>query len=130
MPKVLDLAKGTTDTEFDWEGETVHLTYRTNAITPRHNRLISRFQRIYQQSLSTKEDVPEDELVSDEEAGKMTEELASMLASWIVSWDVMDGRKMYPITEDSMLDLPIGFIFALFGAIVSSNRPNPKSVES
>lgn len=131
MPKIVDLAKDTTDVEFSWEGEVVHLTFRTNAITPRHNRLIGRFQKIYQQSLLTPEQREElGELVSDDEAGVMTEELARMLSQWITSWDVVDGRKMYPITEDSMLDLPIAFIFALFSSIVGANRPNPKSVEN
>ena len=131
MPKVMDLAKSTISTEFEWEGETVHFTFRANGITPRQNRLIGTFYQIWRKSKPEDGSDEQPEVIDDDEAQELMESLVEMLAGLITDWDIMlDARKKYPITVESLMDLPSGFIFALFGAVMVANRPNPRSVEN
>jgi hypothetical protein len=41
----------------------------------------------------------------------------AILVSWLESWDVLDGEAMYPITEESLRELPRAFLLDIYGAI-------------
>jgi hypothetical protein len=51
--------------------------------------------------------------------------LCRILGNLLVEWDVMDGEKMYPISEEALMRLPAQFLLTIMQAITEDMRPNP-----
>lgn len=122
MPlKVSSLAAGEHRTvSLDWEGDTVRITYR-DIQSPLFFQLQARRVQILRALEKGKG-------VGLDDAADVSEALATVLSTQIVSWDVLaeDGSE-YPATFPALSVLPLAFLFAAFDAIaVGESDPNAK----
>lgn len=136
MPlKLADLGKTTRDATFTYEGSTVHLKYRPSALTARvqmSSASLVTLGREFAGSEDDPDDVKRDRLISAAESvlealGDYTEVLSTMVAEWDVLGE--DGKPI-PISAEVIRDLPLDFVYEMFGAIMKANNPNAKSVKS
>lgn len=136
MPlKLADLGKTTRDATFTYEGSTVHLKYRPSALTARvqmSSASLVTLGREFAGSEDDPDDVKRDRLISAAESvlealGDYTEVLTKMVAEWDVLGE--DGKPI-PISAEVIRDLPLDFVYEMFGAIMKANNPNAKSVKS
>jgi len=128
MPKLSDLVKGVQDVTFDYDGEPITITYKANAVSLRQAALITDFATITQRVSDGEEEQSEATLQRESEA---LNSLVTTLVSNVVKWDLLeeDGKTMYPINPNSLRDLPIRFLFAVFGALMRGEQPNPQNGE-
>jgi len=127
MPKLSDLVKGVQDVTFDYDGEPVMVTYRANAISLRQASLITDFANLQQRYEESDSQADESDLQRESDA---LHSLVTTLVNNVVKWDLLnDDGAMYPISEKSLTDLPLRFLFAVFGAMMRGERPNPQNGE-
>jgi len=85
-----------------YDGDEVTLTYRPGAFTPRIEARLSEAQ----------------------EQGRVSQEVAAVLADVLVSWEVLDdeGNALEPMAE-LLMDFPVDFLIAVTNAISEDMRP-------
>lgn len=127
MPKLSELVKGVQDVIFDYDGEKLTVTCRANAISLRQASLITDFATIQQRADGSDSQADGSDLQRESDA---LNSLVRTLVNNVVKWDLLnEDGTMYPITETSLRDLPLRFLFAVFGAMMRGERPNPPSGE-
>lgn len=62
----------------------------------------------------------------DSEEENQIELLAERLTEIIDSWDLVDGDKPLPVTQDTLLDLPMPLLEAMMRAIIDSQNPQTR----
>lgn len=103
----------------EWEGETLTIQYR-DAFPP----LFYQLQSLRIQAAKSMES---GKGVKFEDAANMSDALATVMASMIVEWDLMDDGDMYPLTFNTLAVLPLDFLFAVFDAIAGGTAdPNAR----
>lgn len=89
--------------EVDGHSEEIHLVYRPAYYTAERERAWK---------------------AAKDEAGR-AEQLVSQLVDLLESWDVLDGKKPYPITKESLAVLDTdGFLTTIYTAILTDLYPN------
>lgn len=135
MPlKLADLGKTTREATFTYEGSTVHIKYRPSALTARVQMSSASLVTLGREFVGSDDDPDEikrERLISAAESvlealGDYTEVLSKMVADWDVLGE--DGKPI-PVTPSVIRDLPLDFVYEMFGAIMRANSPNAKSVE-
>lgn len=107
MPiKLSKIGAKTRKTTATYDGDEVALTYRPGAFTPRVEARLSEAQ----------------------EEGRVSQEVAAVLADVLVSWDVLDedGKPLKP-TAELLMDFPIDFLVGVTEAIGEDMRPKEKN---
>lgn len=103
----------------EWEGETLAIKYR-DAFPP----LFYQLQSLRIQAAKSMES---GKGVKFEDAANMSDALATVMASMIIEWDLMDDGDMYPLTFNTLAVLPLDFLFAVFDAIAGGTAdPNAR----
>ena len=125
MPiKLKDLKKATKTTSFVYGEDTVNLTYRPAAITPRVQYVARALTDLSGQQIDLT-DLAQDArnaIVRDRTAAvsEAIGDYLDILVSIITAWDVLgDDGKPLPVTAEVMADFPYEFINALFAAVQS-----------
>lgn len=134
MPiRLSDLAKATRPASFNWEGETCNLEYRPSAITTQ-----MQFAAASITMLGKDDPAPDDPDAQRargvERAGALVEALGDYIDAMVkllASWDVLgdDGAPL-PIERETLTNLSLDFVYAMFGAIMAAYNPNPKRVRA
>lgn len=103
----------------EWEGEALTIKYR-DAFPP----LFYQLQSLRIQAAKSMES---GKGVKFEDAANMSDALATVMASMIVEWDLIDDGEMYPLTFNALAVLPLDFLFAVFDAMASGTvDPNAR----
>ncbi|MBP8291935.1 MAG: hypothetical protein KAX65_04130 [Caldilineaceae bacterium] len=131
MPvKLKDLKKATKKTTFPYGADSVTLTYRPAAITPRVQFVAGALVALSGKQVDLAGLAPEARnAIVQERMAASSEAIGDyldMLTEIIVTWDVLgDDGKPLPVTADIMADFPYEFINALFAAVQSGGSdPN------
>lgn len=125
MPVMLkDLKKATKTVTFPYGADTVTLTYRPAAITPRVQYVAGALVALGGQQVDLEGLTPaaRNALVQQRTAAatEAIGDYVGMLAEIITAWDVLgDDGKPLPVTAGEMADFPYEFINALFAAVQS-----------
>ena len=115
MPELKDLLTRPVEGVCDWEGIVVKFTANRAAYTHAYERQL-------RAAVAKAKDEGEDASVH--------EFYSKALPPLLLQWDLTDGKKLVPLTEDAMLALPLPFLAALAEAIRDSTAPfetKPKS---
>lgn len=157
MPITLaKLYSPTLETEFDFLGETVHVTWAPHRYTGEMNELFEELNEREEQELDAIEAaraIAEDETLPEAERARARRRAARLerafeyrtkrrmrdyLASdgdgqggppgLLVGWDVLDEHgQPIPTTRAQLLRLPDSFVQALFLALTRENQPDPRN---
>lgn len=98
---ISELIGETTDFEVDWKGKKIKFTARTASLTP---HLLSNI--------------------------KTVEGYAAALSGVLTDWDLTDGEKPWPTTEESVARLPVPFLSAVLDKIGESWAGDAKKNEA
>lgn len=64
--------------------------------------------------------------VDNAPAGERLGAVAALLARCLVSWDLTDGGKMYPLTADAIGELDLQFLNLVQTEVISDARPKSR----
>ena len=117
MPiKISELRKETRPATFTWEEQTIHVEYRPGAVTAQMQMAAASMATIGNNA---------DKVV--EYLGDYVQAMARLIASW----DILDDEdKPLPVTPELVEALPLPFVYAMFGGIMSAYSPNAKSAKN
>ena len=136
MPiQLADILKDTKTTAFDYEGNECVIVYRHKALTPIMRVLLgagSDFIRSRREAAQPKPKpkkgkagataVDWHDVVAD------VQEYLGAIAGLLVEWDVLDDAgDPLPITVEWLERLPMSFINAIAGAMLTDGLPNPQT---
>ena len=140
MPiQLADILKDTKTTSFDYEGNECVIVYRHKALTPIMRVLLgagSDYLRSRREAAQPKpkpkakkgkqgEDAP---VVNWHEVVADMQEYLGAIAGLLVEWDVLDDAgDPLPITVEWLERLPMSFINAIAGAMLTDGLPNPQT---
>lgn len=110
--KLTDLRNKTASVAVEFEGDTLTVNYRPNALTPQAKLMVFRGQ---------------DGGKTQAERERSANDFAAGLASIIESWDLLgDDGKPLPVTTELLLALPDALLAAIWVGMIEGNRPNGK----
>lgn len=120
MPLTLDaLLKRSAELELQVAGETFRITYAPAKLTMAVRRNLLRGVGAY---------LPEVGIEDAATAGDAAYlAYCTELAGVLLSWDVMDGKTMYPLTGASLAQLDDIFVVSLGQEVAKDSRGNPQS---
>lgn len=134
MPiQLADILKDTKTTTFDYEGSECTIVYRHKALTPIMRVLLgagSDYLRSRREATQPKPKAKKGkgggadwhEVVAD------MQEYLGAIAGLLVEWDVLDeAGDPLPITVAWLERLPMSFINAIAGAMLTDGLPNPQT---
>jgi hypothetical protein len=98
MPSLQAIVGKRCPVTFDWHGEAIEIAYR-----PYSERI-------------------ENEVKGD--ADWNTESMKGLIRRVVIDWNLTDGDAMAPVSEETLADLPVELIFAIFFACQNDLR-NP-----
>ena len=137
MPiQLADILKDTKTTTFDYEGSECVIVYRHKALTPIMRILLytgsdyirSRRESQQPKAKSNKRAQAASSTAGWREAVADVQEYMGTVANLLVSWDVLDDAgDPLPITVEWLERLPMPFINALVGAMLTDGLPNPQN---
>lgn len=133
MPiQLADILKDTKTTSFDYEGNECVIVYRHKALTPIMRVLLgagSDYLRSRREAAQPKPKAKKGKGGADwhEVVADMQEYLGA-IAGLLVEWDVLDDAgDPLPITVEWLERLPMSFINAIAGAMLTDGLPNPQT---
>jgi hypothetical protein len=101
-----DLKAKTRAVSVQYEGETINITYRPQAVNPEYQSMVGK---------TIKGNV--------ENQSEAWERMLAVMADW----DIVDGGKPLPINRETLGMLPTNLLGAIFDAIITDALPNLKS---
>lgn len=133
MPiQLADILKDTKTTAFDYEGNECVIVYRHKALTPIMRVLLGAGSDYLRSRRESQQPKPKKkgkaggadwhEVVAD------MQEYLGAIAGLLVEWDVLDeAGDPLPITVEWLERLPMSFINAIAGAMLTDGLPNPQT---
>jgi hypothetical protein len=132
MPITLEkLFSATNETSFEYEGETVNVTWAPSRYTGEMDDLAAKIDQETEENAAALTELLDD----DDKRGAMnliatirhTSRLTTrrFLAALLVTWDVLDGKDPLPTDEATLAKLPPEFLDAVFRAITRDNQEDP-----
>lgn len=109
MPiRLTDLQRDEREFEFEFNGETMQVTYQPSAYTP----------------------ATEDEMQAAFESGRPANGLARILSHVILDWELMDGEERLPVEIAVLTRLPNEFLVALSNAVVADQQEDRDTLKN
>ena len=68
--------------------------------------------------------------LEEQDDRKMFHWATEALSMWVVSWDIMDGEEMYPVTPENIDALPLAIQLDLYRGIYNDNAARPTKSSS
>ena len=136
MPiQLADILKDTKTTTFDYEGSECMIVYRHKALTPIMRVLLgagSDFIRSRREAAQPKPKAKKGKAeaiaVDWHDVVADVQEYLGAIAGLLVEWDVLDDAgEPLPITVEWLERLPMSFINAIAGAMLTDGLPNPQT---
>lgn len=137
MPLTLQqLFAETAEAEFDWSGETVHLTWAPARYTGEMDDLAEHLSDEEERDetllteLTDSDQVTKAQRLQQRANRRERKMLREILSTVLVSWDVLDGDTPVPTTMEQLNRLPDIFIVACFLALSRGNAADPTNAPS
>lgn len=135
MPiQLADILKDTKTTSFDYEGSECTIVYRHKALTPIMRVLLGAGSDYLRSRRESQQPKPKAKKGKGGSGADWHEVVADMqeylgaIAGLLVEWDVLDDAgDPLPITVEWLERLPMSFINAIAGAMLTDGLPNPQT---
>lgn len=135
MPiQLADILKDTKTTTFDYEGNECVIVYRHKALTPIMRVLLgagSDYLRSRREATQPKPKAKKGKAAAGTDWHEVVadmQEYLGAIAGLLVEWDVLDDAgDPLPITVAWLERLPMSFINAIAGAMLTDGLPNPQT---
>jgi hypothetical protein len=103
---LIEIASNTANVRFTWGANEVNIVYRPGLVTEKVLAQLMDFTNLDESTLMAQ-----------------MREFNELLARLMVSWDVMDGEVVVPITPDRLSEIPILFRAEVIQAMLGDIRP-------
>jgi hypothetical protein len=107
----------TAGTSFDWDGDTVNITYFPKRFTPALAMAL--------QSVMSASEVKDGKVVNAVITPDGMRSLCEIVLRLVATWDVMDGAEPYPLSLASLMELDITFLGQCVASIQEAIGANP-----